>query len=58
MYINEDFSVQRGKYKNVSHPPYSPSSFATIAYSVNAEDACKQIHISFLCLSHPALSIF
>lgn len=39
MYVNENFSVQRGKHKNVSLPPCSPSSFATIAYSVNPEDA-------------------
>lgn len=58
MYINEDFSIQRGKHKNVSRFPYSSSSFATIAYSVNVEDACEQIHVSSLCLSQPALSIF
>lgn len=33
MYINEDFSVQKSKHKNVFPLPRFPSSFATIAYS-------------------------
>lgn len=40
MYINQDFSAQRGKHINVSFPPCSLFSIATSTYSFNPEVAC------------------